>query len=62
MNTPKSLLEQIITAGYSQTYISDKTGISQPTISRILSGAHADPYSSTMTKLQEFAKAHLKAA
>lgn len=59
MNTPKELIEKIIAAGYSQTYISDKTGISQPTISRILSGGHTDPKSSTLTKLQHFAAAHL---
>lgn len=59
MNTPKELIEKLIAAGYSQTYISDKTGISQPTISRILSGGHNDPKSSTLTKLKQLAESHL---
>lgn len=56
MCTPQKHVEQIIKAGYSQTYIAEQTGISQPTISRILSGEHTDPKSSTASALKRLAE------
>lgn len=54
MSTAKEHLERCIAAGATQTEIEAKTGVSQATISRILSGEHADPRSSTTVKIKSF--------
>lgn len=54
MSTAKEHLERCIAAGATQKEIEAKTGVSQATISRILSGEHADPRSSTSTKIKSF--------
>lgn len=60
--TPKELVQKIVDEGFSQTDISLGTGISQPTISRILSGAHKDPKNSVVEKLRSFASKNLSEA
>lgn len=62
MRTPKEIVDQALAAGFSQSFLQQETGISQPTISRIKSGAHADPKSSTFAKLEVFARKFLKPA
>ena len=46
MNT-KQKLTKIIESGLTQEVIASRTGITQPTISRILAGKHADVKAST---------------
>lgn len=53
MQTARELVQALIDAGYTQTEIEAKTGVKQATISRILSGKHADPRSSTVAKLRQ---------
>lgn len=62
MRTPKEIVDQALAAGFSQSFLQQETGISQPTISRIKSGDHADPKSSTLTKLETFARKYLQPA
>jgi predicted transcriptional regulator len=52
MTTPKQSVEYLIGQGLTQNEIKAATGISQPTISRILSGDHLDPRYSTGVKLK----------
>lgn len=59
-HTPKRLIQALIDAGDNQSDIERETGISQATISRILSGDHGDPRSSTVTKLSDYAATRLK--
>lgn len=54
MRTPQQLISDLLAAGYSQAQIADRSEVSQPTISRIQSGAH-DPASSVLIKLTAFA-------
>lgn len=54
MQTAKELLQRAVKAGHTQLEIQKKTGVSQATISRILSGDCADPRSSTLAKLKSF--------
>lgn len=55
LETPQQLVKKLIEAGISQATIAARAGVKQPTISRILSGDHADPKSSVLIKLKEFA-------
>lgn len=57
---PQALVEKIIESGFSQADIAKETGISQPTISRILSGTHKDPRSSVMDLLRSFYARHVQ--
>lgn len=52
MNTPKSMVEVLVSHGLTQKQIEERTGISQATISRILNGEHLDPRYSTSQKLR----------
>lgn len=56
MFTAKQDLEALTKAGFSQTFISARTKISQPTLSRILSGSHKDPKSSTTAAIRKLAE------
>lgn len=53
-HSPKQLIEALIAAGETQLSIQRGTGISQATISRILSGIAEDPRSSTVNKLRAY--------
>lgn len=55
LETPQELVKYLINAGCSQAAIANRAGVKQPTISRILSGEHADPKSSVLINLTEFA-------
>jgi len=56
MCTAKDDLEALEKAGFTQTFISGRTKISQPTLSRILSGNHKDPKSSTTAAIRKLAE------
>lgn len=56
MYTAQNYVKKIIKAGHTQTYISNKTGVTQSTISRILNGEHQDPKSSTFLALRKLAE------
>lgn len=45
----------LVSAGHSQAAIAKRAGVSQATISRILSGEFKDPAGSTLIALNEFA-------
>lgn len=60
ITTPQSLIQTLIAAGDSQLDIERGSGVSQATISRILSGEHEDPKSSTVNKLTAYAAQRLK--
>ena len=51
--THKQLVEYLMSVGYSQTQISEFAGCSQATISRLLSGRHADTRTAIRNKLDE---------
>ena len=53
--TPKQTIEALIEAGETQVSIQNATGISQATISRILSGIAEEPRYSTVEKLNRHA-------
>ncbi|MCS0808659.1 helix-turn-helix domain-containing protein [Massilia agilis] len=55
LRTPQALVKELLDAGCSQVEIADIAGVSQPTISRILSGEHEDPKSSVLIKLTTYA-------
>ena len=55
LQTPQALVRQLIAAGCSQGAIAKRAGVSQPTISRILSGEHEDPKCSVLINLSKFA-------
>lgn len=48
-------VQLLVAAGRSQALIGKRAGVSQATISRILSGDLKDPAGSTLIKLNEFA-------
>lgn len=54
--TPQELVKNLVAAGYSQAVIAQRSGVKQPTISRILSGEHDDPKSSVLINLHKFAQ------
>jgi predicted XRE-type DNA-binding protein len=45
----------LIEAGFSQAAIASRVEVAQPTISRILSGAHKDTRGAVLVKLNDFA-------
>ncbi len=49
---PEDLIVALIRAGWRQDAIADAVGASQPSISRILSGAHKDPGYQLVDKLR----------
>jgi predicted transcriptional regulator len=55
LHTPQEIIKELVAAGHSQTAIAERAGVSQPTISRIMSGEHDDPKSSVLIKLSQFA-------
>jgi len=50
---PDQLIVSLLRAKWSQEAIADAVGISQPTVSRILSGAHKDPRYSVVERLRQ---------
>lgn len=50
---PDALVRTLLKAGWSQDAIAHEVEATQPTISRILSGRHADPRYSVVEKLRE---------
>lgn len=45
----------LVAAGHSQATIAQRVDVKQPTISRILSGAHKDTRGAVLVKLNDFA-------
>jgi hypothetical protein len=58
--TAHDILKKLSESGESDTEIANATGIPQPTISRIRSGAHADPRESTAIKIRAYWDKHPK--
>ena len=56
MQTAKQIIEALLEAGETQSSIETGSGVSQATISRILTGTAADPRSSTTAKLAAYAE------
>ena len=54
MKTPKQMLNELQTAGFSQSEIARQSGIEQATISRISSGIHANPRFSSVLAISNF--------
>lgn len=54
IQTPKKIIEDLIDAGCSQETIAKNCGLTQPSVSRILSGS--DPKSSVLIRLVEYSK------
>lgn len=54
MSSVQEHLKKLIAVGVTQLEIQEKTGVSQATISRILSGDHSDPRMSTAQKIMSF--------
>ena len=52
MPTPQQMIRSLVDANFTQQKICTETGIPQPTLSRILSGKHSDPRTSTSEKLR----------
>ncbi|WP_414673443.1 helix-turn-helix domain-containing protein [Methylophaga sp. UBA2689] len=50
MNT-KQQIQKLLDAGYTQNFIAAQTGVSQPTISRILRDLHHDMKASTASSI-----------
>lgn len=50
---PDELVLELRKSGWSQEQIADATGVTQSTISRILSGQHKDPRYSVVERLRE---------
>lgn len=55
IRTAQQATQVLVSAGRSQAVIAKRAGVSQATISRILSGEFKDPAGSTLIKLNEFA-------
>jgi transcriptional regulator with XRE-family HTH domain len=56
IRTAQQATHVLVSAGHSQAAIAKRAGVSQATISRILSGELKDPAGSTLIKLNEFAE------
>ncbi len=50
---PDELVRALIRAGWSQGEIADAIDVTQPTVSRILSGRHKDPRYSAVERLRQ---------
>lgn len=59
---PAELIKILCESGCTQLEITQGTGISQATISRIATGVHDDPRMSTVKKLRAFAVTRLDQA
>jgi transcriptional regulator with XRE-family HTH domain len=57
--SPQEIIQACIDASFTQEQISSLSGVPQGTISRILTGTHADPRNSTGDKLRKFYSAHV---
>lgn len=55
LRTAQQATQFLVSAGRSQAVIGKRAGVSQATISRILSGEFKDPAGSTLIALNEFA-------
>jgi transcriptional regulator with XRE-family HTH domain len=55
IRTAQQATQFLVSSGHSQAAIAKRAGVSQATISRILSGEFKDPAGSTLIKLNEFA-------
>lgn len=53
LQKPDELVRTLIRAGWSQEAIASSIGVTQPTVSRILSGRHKDPRYSVVEKLRQ---------
>ncbi|MBI6549921.1 helix-turn-helix transcriptional regulator [Xenorhabdus lircayensis] len=51
---PQELVKQIIDAGFTQAQVAAHIGISQPSLSRILTGTSSDPRLSTVRAIERF--------
>lgn len=56
---PQEIVKNLIAAGYTQAQLERLTGVSQSSISRILTGTHTDPRHSTVRSLESFYREHL---
>ncbi|MGL6191241.1 MAG: helix-turn-helix transcriptional regulator [Serratia nevei] len=48
------MVRALIARGYTQIQIAEATGVTQSSISRLLTGTHADPRISTVRALEKF--------
>lgn len=55
LRTAQQCAQYLVAANISQAAIAKRTGVKQPTISRILSGEHKDPKGSVLVSLNEYA-------
>ncbi|MDC9589697.1 helix-turn-helix transcriptional regulator [Xenorhabdus sp. XENO-10] len=51
---PQELIKKIIGAGFTQSQVAEQIGISQPSLSRILTGVSPDPRLSTVRAIEKF--------
>ncbi len=54
--SPAQLVRALMGAQWSQQRIADEVGVTQPSISRILSGRHHDPRHSLVERLRELVR------
>ena len=57
---PKEIITRLLEAGDTQKDIEVGSGVSQATISRILSGAHSSPRWDTVSRLTAYSSKRLK--
>lgn len=50
--TPKDVVKALLDAGLTQSQIAEASGVTQSSISRLLTGVHADPRISTVRALE----------
>lgn len=53
LQKPDELVRNLIRSGWSQEAIAESLEVTQPTVSRILSGKHKDPRYSVVEKLRQ---------
>ncbi|WP_231853049.1 helix-turn-helix transcriptional regulator [Xenorhabdus poinarii] len=51
---PQELIKKIIDAGFTQAQLASHTGVSQPSLSRILTGVSPNPRLSTARAIERF--------
>ncbi|WP_273551465.1 helix-turn-helix transcriptional regulator [Xenorhabdus sp. IM139775] len=51
---PQELIKKIIDAGFTQAQLASHTGVSQPSLSRILTGVSPNPRLSTARSIERF--------
>ncbi|MDC9623609.1 helix-turn-helix transcriptional regulator [Xenorhabdus sp. XENO-7] len=57
---PQELIKKIINAGFTQSQIAEQIGISQASLSRILTGTSLDPRLSTVRAIEKFYNENVK--